>query len=754
MPPIQMTYWIWVRLNSCENRIVFDVVRVDPIKQMANPQACFNPGVCSLIDFVPFLSCDKSNASDASMDISLDGVTLPTLNVWSVVDAPNEEECIHSTLQLNKYDSDGSNLSLIPTSPLTGYSHMQLWQEPLPQSIFISEHHFNDELDVSDDTDEKGVDLAAFMDFIFTPGRFAKVAIHNAFKSLKQSHHLPQECPSADNGVAIMKNEISQALISFLRPSLSVPEFQTLLKTFHQIIVDYHQRASEPLGLFCVEANGDVVVVHRSGLSVARRLQPTEEVLLNPSLSNYSHIDSDLGALPPDHRAAKRLARECLVTRCCRIVKGLTQSQVWLEHEHKICENSANFQYTEVILNKLLLSAAMLLNCRAELPANHLFGWEEDGTVEEIYDAFNWFLESLFTSNLFEAIATELEEEVEDGDVTAYKGNCQRPSCLLGFGSSLSAELLRQGVWQTTSTSLRFCVAMHLLWRHWNHHFATSLEYSRIESNLQQIYRCLAFIQWLTTTRTVSPSGPSFLSLAWTHLKILGMADRSMDLTSSKEFLHSSYYSTPTRMRFHLCGLSLFEELILSAPEIFSGVSVGTGLFSWRTHSLTIITALQKLLCPVLKNGETVAPILKHLLLGAQCKELLTLCKCLAPNAFGNIDKKGLPNVLQDDQVDRRPDSVLNNGYWWPGDVNALYICAFLALLWSGLADEAVEQYIQGSLCLRRRLLSHLYPFATGCSPELALSENVAAPCSLLEKLFPAEFALSGSLGDAGVGTA
>lgn len=63
------------------------------------------------------------------------------------------------------------------------------------------------------------------------------------------------------------------------------------------------------------------------------------------------------------------------------------------------------------------------------------------------------------------------------------------------------------------------------------------------------------------------------------------------------------------------------------------------------------------------------------------------------------------------------------------------------------LTDEAVEQYIQGSLCLRRRLLSSLYPFATECSPELALNENVVVPCFLLEKLFPAEFALSGSLG-------
>lgn len=87
LPPIQMTYWIWVRLNNHENKVAFDVVRVEPIKRMANPQVSFNPEVCSLINFVPFLSHNASNTPDVSMDISSIGVTLPTLSMcvflWS-----------------------------------------------------------------------------------------------------------------------------------------------------------------------------------------------------------------------------------------------------------------------------------------------------------------------------------------------------------------------------------------------------------------------------------------------------------------------------------------------------------------------------------------------------------------------------------------------------------------------------------------------------------------------------------------------
>lgn len=108
------------------------------------------------------------------------------------MDVPNEEGYIQPTLQLNKYDSDGSQLSLMPTSSLIGYGNMQLWQEPLPQSIFVSKRSYNDELGMSDNIAEEGVDLTAFMDFIFTPGRFAKVAIYDAFKVSQQSARTSQ----------------------------------------------------------------------------------------------------------------------------------------------------------------------------------------------------------------------------------------------------------------------------------------------------------------------------------------------------------------------------------------------------------------------------------------------------------------------------------------------------------------------------------------------------------------------------------
>lgn len=73
---------------------------------------------------------------------------------------------------------------------------------------------------------------------------------------------------------------------------LSSEELPTALRTFHQSIMDYHQRALEPLGLFCVQSTGDVIVVHRSGISVTRSLQSAEEALLNAHYLSSDAVSS------------------------------------------------------------------------------------------------------------------------------------------------------------------------------------------------------------------------------------------------------------------------------------------------------------------------------------------------------------------------------------------------------------------------------------------------------------------------------
>ena len=97
------------------------------------------------------------------------------------------------------------------------------------------------------------------------------------------------------------------------------------------------------------------------------------------------------------------------------------------------------------------------------------------------------------------------------GYVLARDGVNQCLSSLLGFGSSLSVELLCQGVRQATNFRLRFCIALYFLWRHCINHSASSLESSQMERHLQQIYRCLAFIQWFTLTRTTPIPDESYL---------------------------------------------------------------------------------------------------------------------------------------------------------------------------------------------------------------------------------------------------
>lgn len=98
------------------------------------------------------------------------------------MEIPNEEGSCLPILHLNKYNADGSQVSLTSTSSLVDYTSCQLWQEPFPRSIFIRGCLSNSETNVSDNIDDESVDVVAFMDFILTPGRFAKIAIYNAFK--------------------------------------------------------------------------------------------------------------------------------------------------------------------------------------------------------------------------------------------------------------------------------------------------------------------------------------------------------------------------------------------------------------------------------------------------------------------------------------------------------------------------------------------------------------------------------------------
>ncbi|VDK33798.1 unnamed protein product, partial [Dibothriocephalus latus] len=66
----------------------------------------------------------------------------------------------------------------------------------------------------------------------------------------------------------------------------------------------------------------------------------------------------------------------------------------------------------------------------------------------------------------------------------------------------------------------------------------------------------------------------------------------------------------------------------------------------------------------------------------------MALCKFLSPATFALRDLKL--------NLDWDP--------WWPFDSSLLHVSFSLALLWLGLSDEAVDQFIEGSVSLRNCL--------------------------------------------------
>nr|CDS28052.2 nuclear pore complex protein Nup160 [Hymenolepis microstoma] len=689
-PSPPMSFWIWIKSSIMPGRKVnFEVIRVERIEQMPVFQSSYSASVSSLIDFSPHLIYENSlNASGDETDATSPKNEVPTsLGVWSLIDLPNSEGSSQPALHSELYNLDPTIISLKSASTAIGNTLIQSWQEPLPQSVFQPQQD-DDRSNMFDET-ENNCNVSAFLDFIFMPGRFTKEAICKAFKTLRHAQSLDDSSLSPDDGLARIRESIRNLLLH----ELSYEELSTALRTFHQSIVDYHQRSLEPLGLFCVQSTGDVIVVHRSGISVTRPLQSAEEALLNPY-----YLTSD--AVSIESRGKKHL-----LSNCRKIVKSLAQNQLWLEHERHICDIYTNFQHTESILDQVI-------NELKSGEIGKLFVSEPDDSMDRLEAAFNWILELISSSDDSE----ELEE-------SAYDKDGSQPT--IGIFSTLSAELLARGVRQATITRLRFTVALYILWRRCNCHSYSNFEASSsFENRLYLVYRCLAIVQWLSVTRSLPDPEINDLRQPWALLKILGIN------CQPKKGVPAS---------------TLLEELLLTFPEFSDGFP---NAISWREHTSKIITILQRRLCPTVSYGKTMLPVLKYLLFNAKTLEILKLCKCLAPNAFSGIDLEKLIAKREgyEEAAAKKTRLDLVTESWWPGDLNALYTCAFLAFACSKYAHEAMDQHIEGSLYLRNRLLSQFHPSACECPQELAINDSLAIPCSLLEKLFPGEFSLS-SLG-------
>ncbi len=105
-----------------------------------------------------------------------------------MVDVPTDEGASQPTLQWTACTSGAPEASepavpiLPPGACFPEVGGLRVWQQPLPESIFAVPESA-EELGTSDEEmSEEGVSVALFLDFIFTPGRFAKQAIYNAFK--------------------------------------------------------------------------------------------------------------------------------------------------------------------------------------------------------------------------------------------------------------------------------------------------------------------------------------------------------------------------------------------------------------------------------------------------------------------------------------------------------------------------------------------------------------------------------------------
>ncbi|VDM02369.1 unnamed protein product [Schistocephalus solidus] len=782
--------WVWVRLDLSlarqGSRQSASVLRMDPIRSVktAIAQLADGPNRTShassshhaLIDFLPcVLSCrpignsssgqspeflkESSGFDSSGMSMSLDNgdselVKDQLFGLWSLFDVPLDEGTglsNQASLQWSYFRSDEAlhTVAAVPPDVCLGDT-VPAWQRLLPEEAFgsvqdedplaaldSSQASLEDEDEMVEPVEEAEVekrrkqastmDITQFLDHIFRPTFFSKLAIYNALQ---------------------------------LRPQMSATEFTNLLYAFHVSVMDYHTQGCQPLGLFSltpslesvsdIELGTNVVVVRKSGFSVPRRMQSIEETFWIRHRAGFVY-ESEPQSLYERTQAIQLYTRESLLTRCRALVRNLSTSSVWLRHDREIFHNLDNYSNPKATLSRLLedleaeaVQEGKTVCCRHLLGDTLLTSGASEIDHEDVFAAFLWVSSQLEALDLYANLDDlddaddELEEaEAEDeketgirrgffrlgnasytpGDFNTSAGlgrggqNGKRSRNLTTLSSRVAAELLCRGFLQATESRLRFCVALFLLWIKFKEEVGINAALlsedpieaeeadeaeppsepqppspvlldtdavERFENRMMLIYRSLLLNKWLVSTRRpVNPlRGDATSSLARMHLRLLGM--RALPETTDQSDMETSDGE-----------LTLFEELYLTNPHLrlssnFRG--------AWDACSSSALAFLQKSLCPIRLEGAPLLPVFRHLLIGARCEEVLALCKFLSPATFASHDLKMHPDLNP----------------WWPFDSSLLYVSFSLALLWLGLVHDTIFHFILliGAQCLNNL---HIY---------------------------------------------
>ncbi|BHF66252.1 hypothetical protein SprV_0200926800 [Sparganum proliferum] len=816
----------------------------------------------ALIDFLPcVLSCrptenpasgqsyglvkESSGLDSSGMSMSLDNgdpelMKDQLFGLWSLFDVPLDESAglsNQASLQWS-YFRMGEPLQTVAALPpdISLGDVVPTWQRPLPEEMFdqvqdegpfatpdssqaspedgdeMTEQAEEDEVEARE-KQASTTDITEFLDCIFQPTLFSKFAIYNALQSTLQCHNRPIARIRPNESLESLRITVTRHLSTELRPLMSATEFKNLLYAFHASVMDYHTQGCQPVGLFNLtpslrnvsdcELGTNIVVVRKSGFSVPRRLQSTEETFWMHNRSSFAY-ESEPQSLYEQTQAIQLFTRESLLARCRALVRNLSSSSAWLSHDREVFHNLDNFANPKAVLIRLLeefeaeaVQEGETVSCSHLLGDTLLTSGASEIDHEDVFAAFLWVSSQLeapdLNANLDELNDVDedddLEEEAEEekeagirrdfsrfgrgsyasGDLDASKRlrgerrNGRGSPNWSALSSRVAAELLCRGFLQTTESRRRFCVALFLLWIKFKEEVGISAalqsedpveteegeetdtpsgvgpastpvlldsdSVERFENRLMLVYRSLLFNKWLVSTRRPvnQQRGDGTASLARMHLRLLGM--QPLPETSDQSDMETADGD-----------LTLFEELYLTNPHLrlcrtFRG--------AWDACSSSALAFLQKSLCPILAEGAPLLPVFRHLLMSARCEEILSLCKFLSPSTFASQALTMGDRCGKTEHLDLDP--------WWPFDSSLLYVSFSLALLWLGLTDEAVDQFIEGSVNLRNCLRSlQLVPFTsstanTAAAPhepslDLARSEPPTLSAALLSRLLPGEF--------------
>ncbi|XP_028408932.1 nuclear pore complex protein Nup160-like [Dendronephthya gigantea] len=497
--------------------------------------------------------------------------------------------------------------TLIESSQLspTGWQNVFL-DNTLPNEIFILENQEPRE---------------AYLDYIFHPGRFSKCTIDKAIKIFDTSPRRPLTTVRKTH----LKEQVTALVDAQVQNSantneLGFQEFSDLQlqmwSRFYACVVQYHEAANKPLGLF-VNMVGDLVaVIRKEAISILRPCDDVTTLYWNPV--SEEALTSLADSLSVEDHADRNDVQYLL--KCVNLVnQRLSQDHVTLVDGELKCGHDA-ISITQDIAGVLVIEQDQRSDGK-----DRQFLMDVEMNLQKVQSLVKT------VENVLNML--DISQDLEDDDIEELGGDIRTQHLNLRrlFASDLSVRILASALGQQCQTRMSLCrdllILMQIIARISARAGLVSLGSYTISSEhvprASYLLRIYYSLHWLST-QSVLPTPPNALDSNLKQLAALEITD-----TSNVETLVVPESTSCTVLELFLSGKGGHQMRLLLPKNMKDTEGMNRG--SFKTAMVNALDALRLLLWP----NRTSVFVSEYLVTKGQFQTLLEYCFVLGAWCIG-----------------------------------------------------------------------------------------------------------------------